>query len=263
MSPSYAPLPWAPCPCPPAEPFTAETLTAQWQRLHIGDAEPLPAELAVLEAWVRFHNGDFEGATRAGLALGAQGITVANKATCMHARYVEPREPQRLALWLEAAERARVLQLSEPQNAAAWYWQGYALGRYSQGISVAKALAKGLGSQVQQALQATIDREPRHADAHLALANFHAEVIDQVGELIGGMTHGARKQTGLDLYQRAMALNPDSAITLAEVANGLVMLEGQKATEQAARLLQQATAFQPRDAMERLYVESARMALDS
>ncbi|MDM7948759.1 hypothetical protein [Hydrogenophaga sp.] len=263
MSPSSAPLPWAPCPCPPAEPFTADSLTTHWQRLHRGDAEALPADPAVLEAWVRFHNGDFQGATHAGLALGALGITVANKATCIHARYVEPSEPQRLALWLEAAERARVQQLSKPQDAAAWYWQGYALGRYSQGISVAKALAKGLGSQVRQALQTTIDREPRHADAHLALANFHAEVIDQVGELIGGMTHGARKQTGLDLYQRAMALNPDSAITLAEVANGLVMLEGPKATEQATRLLQQAAAFRPLDAMERLYVESARMALDS
>ena len=255
--------PWAPCPCPPAQPFTADTLPDHWSRLHRGDAESLPADAAVLAAWLRFHNGDFEGATRAGLALGAPGIAVANKATCIYARYVEPSEPRRLALWLEAAERARVQQLSQPQDAAAWYWQGYALGRYSQGISVAKALAKGLGGQVRHALQTTIEREPRHADAHLALASFHAEVIDQVGELIGGMTHGARKQTGLDLYQRAMVLNPDSAITLAEVANGLVMLEGQKATEQAARLLQQAAAFQPLDAMERLYVESARMALDS
>jgi tetratricopeptide (TPR) repeat protein len=254
--------PWAPCPCPPAQPFSADTLPDHWSRLHRGDAEPLPADKALLDAWVLFHNGAFEAATRAGLALGADGMAVANKATCIHARYVEPSEPRRLAMWLEAAERARLHQAERPALASAWYWQGYALGRYSQGISVAKALAKGLGAQVRQALQTAIDREPRHADAHLALASFHAEVIDQVGELIGGMTHGARKQTGLDLYQRAMALNPDSAITLAEVAQGLVMLEGSKAAEQAAQLLRQAAAFQPLDAMERLYVESARMSLD-
>lgn len=257
-----AQTPWAPCPCPPAEPFTATTLTERWSRLHQGDAEPLPTDAALLNAWVLFHNGAFEAATQAGLALGAPGMAVANKATCIHARYVEPSEPRRLTLWLDAAERARSQQADQPDLASAWYWQGYALGRYSQGISVAKALARGLGAQVREALQTAIEREPRHADAHLALAGFHAEVIDQVGELIGGMTHGARKQTGLDLYQRALALNPDSAITLAEVANGLVMLEGHKATEQAAQLLRQAAAFEPLDAMERLYVESARMALD-
>jgi hypothetical protein len=257
-----SPARWTPCPCPPAEPFTAATLTEHWARLHLGDAEALPADPALLDVWVLFHNGAFEAATRAGLALGAPGITVANKATCIYARYVEPSETLRLALLLEAAERARAHQLSEPKCVSAWYWQGYALGRYSQGISVAKALARGLGNQVRRALQTTLDLEPRHADAHLALANYHAEVIDQVGELIGGMTHDARKRSGLELYQRAMALNPDSAITLAEVANGLVMLEGAKAADQAASLLRQAAAFQPLDAMERLYVESARLALE-
>ncbi|EWS62565.1 hypothetical protein Y695_04206 [Hydrogenophaga sp. T4] len=68
---------------------------------------------------------------------------------------------------------------------------------------MAKALAKGLGGKVRQALQTTIELAPNHADAHLALANYHAEVIDKVGELIGSMTHGARKDTGLALYRKA------------------------------------------------------------
>ena len=33
----------------------------------------------------------------------------------------------------------------DPRNASAWYLHGYALGRYSQAISVAKALAQVLG----------------------------------------------------------------------------------------------------------------------
>jgi hypothetical protein len=35
--------------------------------------------------------------------------------------------------------------------------------------------------------------QPRHADAHIALGAFHAEVIDKVGALIGGMTYGAKQ----------------------------------------------------------------------
>ena len=54
---------------------------------------------------------------------------------------------------MEVAERAEAQQAAEPKNANAWYWQAYALGRYSQGISVAKALAQGLGSKVKNALE--------------------------------------------------------------------------------------------------------------
>lgn len=254
--------PWTPCPYAGVYRHNSDSLRAHWPRLHAGDAEPLPTSGALLEAWVLYHNGEFENAARSGLALGAEGLTLANKATCMYATYVEPGEQTRLQLLLASAERARAQQASAPDHANAWYWQGYALGRYSQGINVAKALAKGLGGQVRQALQTAIALASNHTDAHLALANYHAEVIDKVGELIGSMTHGARKDTGLALYRRALALNPDSAITLHEAANGLLMLEGERAQQEADRLRERAAAFEPLDAMERLYVEASRMALE-
>ena len=253
--------PWTPCPHAGTLHLDAERLRAQWRRLHRGDAEPLPADAALLEGWVWFHNGEFQRAAEAGLRLGGHGLTLANKARCIHASYVEPSEPLRLERLQAAAACAQAQQASDPHNPNAWYWQAYAIGRYSQGISVAKALARGLGSQVRRALERTMALSPEHADAHLALANFHAEVIHKVGELIGGMTYGARKDAGLALYQSAMALNPDSAITLAEFANGLLMLEGDKALDQATALLQRAADFEPLDAMEHLYVDSARMAL--
>jgi len=252
---------WTPCPHTGAFHFDAASLRSQWRRLHQGDAEPLPADSALLDGWVLFHNGAFEQAAQVGEQLGNDGLTLANKAACIHASYVEPTEKLRLDRLQAAAMRARAHQVAAPHNPNAWYWQAYAVGRYSQGINVAKALALGLGTQVRGALEKTIALAPHHADAHLALANFHAEVIHKVGELIGGMTYGARKDVGLALYQSAMVLNPDSAITLAEYANGLLMLEGEPAASEATQLLERAAAFEPLDAMERLYVESARMAL--
>ena len=47
----------------------------------------------------------------------------------------------------EIAERAEAQQGEDAKNANAWYWQAYALGRYGQGISVAKALALRAGGQ--------------------------------------------------------------------------------------------------------------------
>ena len=242
--------------------YDAATVRKSWNRLHAGDAEPLPDDEGVLRAWALFHNGEFQKAAEAGLKAGGAGITVANKATAIYANYLEKKEKAKLDLLLEVAERAKAQAESDARNANAWYWQAYALGRYSQGISVAKALAQGLGNRVKEALERTIALQPRHADAHIALGAFHAEVIDKVGTLIGGMTYGAKKETGLRLFQQALEINPGSAIGLIEYANGLVMLEGERRMKEATRLYEQAAAARPMDATERLDVELAKAELD-
>ena len=239
----------------------AASLKKQWARLHAGDAEPLPKDASVLAAWALFHAGEFQKAHDAGLKAGGAGITVANKAQSIYATYLEKSEKTRLAMFQEIAARAEAQAAQEPKNANAHYWMAYALGRYSQGISVAKALAQGLGSKVKGALETTIALAPKHADAHIALGAFHAEVIDKVGKLLG-RTQGADASTGLKMYQQALKLNPASAIGMVEYANGLVMLEGDKRMKEAEKLYAQAAECDAADAMERLDIEMARAELE-
>ncbi|HEX5785557.1 MAG TPA: hypothetical protein VFY35_12580, partial [Burkholderiaceae bacterium] len=59
----------------------------------------------------------------------------------------------------------------------------------------------------------------------------------------------------------AMALNPHSAATLIEYANGLVMLDGEHRRPEALALLQQAAALTPLDAAQRLEVNLATLEL--
>jgi len=253
---------WTAFPNPGDYPFDAASVKKHWARLHAGDAEPLPRDRAVLDAWALFHSGEFQKAMEAGLKAGGDGITVANKATAIYANYLEKKEKNKLDLFMEVAQRAEAQAAEDAKNANAWYWQAYSLGRYSQGISVAKALAQGLGTKVKDALEKTIKLQPKHADAHIALAAFHAEVIDKVGSLIGGMTYGAKRETGLKLYQDALKLNPHSAIAMIEYANGMVMLEGDRRMKEATKLYEQAAGSVPMDAMERLDVELARAELE-
>ncbi len=252
---------WTPFPHAADYGFDEASVSKHWGRLHAGDAEPLPTDAAVLRAWALFHSGEFQQAFDAGIKAGGHGITVANKAACIYATYLEKKEKARLDLFMEAAQRAEAQAAQDPKNHNAWYWQAYALGRYSQGISVAKALAQGLGRKVKESLEKTIKLQPGHADAHIALGAFHAEVIDKVGTLIGGMTYGARKDAGLKLFQEALRLNGGSAIGMIEYANGLVMLEGDKKLKDATSLYEQAAAMRPMDATERLDVELARAEL--
>jgi tetratricopeptide (TPR) repeat protein len=241
--------------------FDVASVTKNWARLHAGDAEPMPTDAEVLQAWALFHSGEFQKAVNLGVKIGGDGLTVANKAACVYATYLEKQEKARLELFLEVARRAEAQVKNDPLNINAQYWHAYALSRYSQGISVAKALAQGLGSKVKVSLENVIKLQPKHADAHIALGSFHAEVIDKVGSLIGGMTYGAKKDTGLALLQQALKLNFESAIGMIEYANAMLMLDGEKMLKEATRLYQQAAAAKPLDAMERLDVEMAKVEL--
>ncbi len=242
--------------------YTPATLKKHWARLHRGDCEPFPKDDAAVAAWIDYHAGRFQQAAETGLKAGAAGLNVANKATNIYANYVEKAERRKLDLFQEVAARCEAQQSTHPKDPNAFYLYAYAIGRYGQGISVAKALAQGLGGKVRDALQQAIALAPKHADAHIALGAFHAEVIDKVGAMIGGVTYGAKRDVGLKMFRRALELNPDSAIARIEYANALVMLDGKKALAEAESLYGEAAQCTPMDAMERLDVELARSELD-
>ena len=135
------------------------------------------------------------------------------------------------------------------------------MGRHGQRVSVAKALAQGFGGKIRDALATALELDPKHAEAALALGTYQAEVIDKVGGLVAGLTYGAKKESALAQFERALKLFPESPIVHIEYANGLILLFGRARLADATRLYEQAAAATPRDAMERLDVELARSEL--
>ena len=127
---------------------------------------------------------------------------------------------------------------------------------------MAKALAQGYGGKIRAALEAALKLEPKHADAHIAMGAYHAEIIDKVGAMVGGLTYGAKREKGEEHFQKALKLAPASPIACMEYANGLVMMHGKKMVEEAGRLYARAAAMKPRDAMEKLDVEMAKAELE-
>lgn len=237
--------------------YTPLSLETAWQRLHASDAEPFPAQAALVQAWIAYHAGDFERAARLGLAVGVPGYSVAHKATCMHATHLELDESARLALFEEVAERCERQQAEQPDNPAGFYWHAYSLGRYALGISVVKALAQGMGAKVRNSLNRTVTLAPLHADAHIAFGIYHTEIIDKVGAMIGSLSYGASKDDGFQHFRTALALNPASASARSEYARALNMLEGNKKLAEVMGLYEQAAECVAVDAKERLEVEAA------
>lgn len=252
---------WTPCPFAADYPYDTAHLKALWAELHAVDAEPLPEDEALLHGWALFHGGEFQQAAEAGLAAGVDGWSLANRATAAQAALVEPQESVRLDLFKRVHLQASAQVVQRPQLANAWYWQGYALARYAQGIHVARALAQGLGSQVRAALHATLTLNPRHAYAHVALGAFKASVIDKLGPMIGTITYGVTAESALRHLREAQRLAPASPAVLHECANALLLLDGQAWMDEAVQLQEAAANLTPRDAVERLWVELARTSL--
>jgi len=240
----------------------AAGLKKHWPRLHKGDCEPFPKEAAAVDAWCAFHAGDFERAVQAGKAAGGAGVNAAVKAQTVYAHYLEKAQKAKIGLFEEAAGWAESRCREAPKDANAQYLYAFALGRYSQGISVATALAQGYGGKIKEALLTAIKLQSKHADAHIAYGSYQAEVVGKVGGLVAGMTYGAKKESALDYFQTAIKLNPDAAIGYIEYANGLILLFGKSRLDEAQKLYETAAACKPADAMEHLDVQFAQSELE-
>lgn len=237
--------------------YTGDALKKNWDALHKGDGETYPKDAGLQEAWRQYHAGNFAEAVESG-----EGSTVAIKATSIYATHIEKKDAAKTKLFQDAMSMAADLMKAEPKNANAFYQYAYAAGRYSQSISVLKALKEGYGGKIKNALETALKLDPKHADAHTALGAYHAEIIDKVGAMVGKITYGANKDAAVEHYEKALKLNPTSPIAHIEYANGLLMLFGDKEEDKAVKLYEKAAKMKGRDAMEVLDIEMAKNELE-
>lgn len=271
--------------------YEGAALKKHWSQLHGGDQEPFPSaewvkglakknvavaasleqigsdpdevSVQLQDAWRHYHEGDFQGAVEGGSGVGLLGTNVVNKATAIYATYLEKKPEAKLDWYQDVVTRAEEAREQLPDQANSHYLYAYALGRYSQSISVLKALGDGLGGKIKDALDHTVELAPRHAEAHAALGTYNAEIVAKVGGLIGNLTYGASQERALEHYQEALKLHPSSPIVHIEYANGLLLLFGKKRLDEATKLYVEATKMKPSDAMERLDIEAAKARIET
>ncbi len=263
--------------------YPDEQLLQSWPELHAGDQVEFPdtdwvqqclalapeaapesfdgnidaLATSIQDAWRCFHAGDFEGAVTLANQCGHLAHAPANKAAGIYATYLETDEAARQACYLAAAEHAEAVIGLLPDDANSHYFHAFNLGRYSQSISVMKALGEGIGGKIQTSLRNTLEAAPDHAEAHTALGMYHAEIIDKVGKMMGRITYGASTEAALEHFERALELTPASPIAHIEYGNGLYLLFGDDRLDEVTELYVKATGLQPRDAMEKLDIEAA------
>jgi len=240
--------------------YTGQRLHEFWARLHAGDRVEVPHDDALAEAWRHFHAGRFGAAVEAAEAIGPAGHVVANKASGIYADYLEADEAVKQAIYQAGIERAQAAVKHDPENPNSHYFHAYHLGRYSQSISITRALSQGLGGKIRKSLDRVIELEPQHAEAHTALGLYHAEIIDKIGKMVGSMTYGASADAALEHFAEAIRLS-DAPIAWIEYGNGLYLLYGEKRLDESNEAYARAAAMTPLDAMQALDIEYAKESL--
>jgi len=242
--------------------FAGPALKKSWKKLHAGDCEPFPEAKDSQQAWRLFHMGDFQAAVKLADRLGLQAHAVANKATGIYASYLEDDAKRQIECFKSAIGRAEKAIVAYPDDPNSHYFHAFNLGRYSQSISVVKALKQGVGGKISQSLRKTLELQPDHADAHIAMGMYHAEIIDKVGKMLGSVTYGASEKEALQHFETALKICPKSPIAHIEYGNGLYMLLGDKRVDEVTDLYIKAAEMQPNDAMEQLDIAAAQAELE-
>jgi tetratricopeptide (TPR) repeat protein len=263
--------------------FEGNKLFEAWPELHLGDCVEFPdanwvqqcleeapdaapedfdgnfSALAdiIQDAWRCYHSGDFQQATVLAGQCGHLAHAPANKSAGIYAASLEPDEDKARACLLDAVKRAEAAIEILPDDPNSHYFHAFNLGRYSQSISIVKALSQGLGGKIQASLENAIYLQPEHADANIALGAYYAEVIEKVGKMLGKLTYGATPAKALKHFERALELTPGAPIAHIEYGNGLYLLFGDDRLDDVTDEYVKATELQPEDAMAKLDIEAA------
>jgi tetratricopeptide (TPR) repeat protein len=253
--------------------YAGDKFVKAWPKLHAGDQEPFPDEKYIAkllkanpklgkdaakiatqlqEAWRAFHRGDFHESYEMGVSLKELGASVAVKAGGIHATYLVKSDKEKTARFDGLACYAEAAIAALPDEANSHYRRAFALGRYSQCLSITQALAQGIAGKVKSALDTALKLAPKHAEARTALGLYHAEIVGKVGGMLAKLTYGASAAEAEKHLKEALKLTRDSPIAWIEYGNAQLLLRGEKGEDDAAEAFAKAAKFKPHDAMEAL-----------
>ncbi|HET6907087.1 MAG TPA: hypothetical protein VFH52_09085 [Rhodanobacteraceae bacterium] len=281
---------WTPFPHPdPAFDFSGDRLREAWPRLHAGDREPFPdaadvAELLAAEArlgdavpgtdagkiavelqdaWRAFHRGEFREAFERGMRIGPLGHAVAITADGVQAYFLEARDSEKITRYQALAERASDALDLLPLRAGSHYRYAWALGMLARILPAMQVLADGIGSKLHAALDAALELDADHPEAHTALGLYFAEAAHKLGATLAKMTLRVDSSAAETHLRTAIRLTPEAPNAWIGLGIGLGLLDAQAHAGDRKAALARAAGMQPLDARQALEIAYAKRKLDA
>ena len=260
--------------------YAGERLREAWPRLHAGDRETFPDQGSIAEAlaaearlgdhllgtdpaaisshlqdaWRACHRGDFQQAWELGTQAGPLGASVAVAAAGVHARFLLNDEKQRVACYEALVQRASDAIDLLPLDPNSHFRYAWALGLLGREVSTMQVLTEGLGSKLHAALEAVLELDADHAEAHTALGLYHAQVIEKIGAALAKLTWRVDPEAAEAHLRTAIRLTPDAPSAWIGLGVGLELLDAKAHAAESADALRTAAGVQPIDARQALEI---------
>lgn len=263
--------------------YTQQSLAEIWGRVHSIDQEPWPTvdglKMMLLDkpiaqvsphfkddfeslantfqqGWVDFHNGDFQGAFENAEKCGPVAAYLSLLAVNTYACYLAPKK-DRESLYFEAAEKAKQAIELFPDQVNIEYGYALNIGRYSEEVSIAKALSSGAALSFKKSIEKCLALQSGHMPSLLALATLHAQAIDAIGELAARMTFGATRKKVLAVYQEAAKMDKPAPLIYVEYGKNILLLDkkNKRLAEKMLTLALDAEVLDPLDILDQKEAE--------
>ncbi len=225
-----------------------------------GDYERVSAE--VLEVWRLFFRGDFQASMQAGEKLGPVGQMAGKLAQMMYAIYLEPNLEHKHMLLQDTINVIRQHgEILDDMRKDPRFYNDFisircayalAIGRMAEDVPITVAIGR---NYVFKLLSVTDDARqfaPMHPLGLTFRAGIDANVVRKLGKATGRITFGAKPVNVDALYQRALAIVPNSAVVRYEYGNSFLYLNNKREIDRSLAELAQAARQKPRFAMEAL-----------
>lgn len=201
---------------------------------------------SIEDANAAYAEGRFVEAADMGEALGtSDGYALAAKSLAVYAHYEASEEE-----FSEVIERAMRMGeeavSADPANPDAHYQSVHAVGRYAQRVGAFTALREGLAGKIRDLLEATLAIDPDYVDAILALGGWHADIAAE--GFVARTMYGGSEEEAVMLFERALALAPESRVVLHAYGIRLQQLDKERGTERAREMLEKALSLPLGDA---------------
>lgn len=201
--------------------------------------------------------GQYDAAADMGEALnGPEGFTLATK-SLLGKTSLLPRKERSLDEIDRAIHMAEKAFELDPKNLDAHLQYATSLGIRGRLISKFRAKLEGLPERAEEHLLIALELAPDHAWANAFYAAWHIEIVRNGGASLGKAMYGASLETGIEIYDRALTLEPMSPVLPYEYAQFLLASDYFRFRDKAAGMLEMSLEMPAKNHQERAVHERA------
>lgn len=213
---------------------------------------PLAANAASIEeAQALYDSGDYDAAADIGEALKTpKGYTLATKALLGKTNLL-PRKQRSLDDIARATAMAEAAIKLDPDNIDAHLQYATSLGIRGRLISKLRAKLERLPERAEEHLVIALKLQPDHPWANAFYAAWHMEVARNGGATLARAIYGASLETGIEIFDRALTLQPMNPVLPYEYAQFLLASDYFTYKDKAAGLLEMSQALHAKNHQER------------